>query len=311
MRLSRLWSVITSVIILGLSLTSGCQPDDETGVEHIRIATGNAAAVYHVYGEAYAKAIRRKTPGMRPTVLTTAASKQNIEMVRDGTAEVAFSQADVAAAAQSEEFAALARLYDDHLHLVVPASSALHQLTDLREHRVSIGEIDSGTSITVERLFAIASIIPERDLAARRLDLDESVREFRAGNIDAFFFSGGLPVAPITELARSTSIRLIDLSDYIAPMRKAFHGFYSERVIPHSAYGLKPITSIGVANYLVVSTRMSDQTAYSLTKTLLTSRDELAAAHPTGARLNPRVAIGTKPLPLHPGAARYYRDVKT
>lgn len=298
------------MILIVISLTTGCEPYDKTSFKNIRIATGNSTAVYHVYGEAYAKAIRNKAPDLRPTVLATAASEQNLEMIRDGTAEVAFTQSDVAAATNNGDFTALARLYDDHLHLVVPADSALNALTDLRGHDVSIGEINSGTSITVERLFTIASISQDRDLSVHRLDLEESIAEFRRGNIEAFFFSGGLPVAPITRLAESTNIRLIDLREYISPMRKTFQGFYSERVIPESAYGLKPVISIGVANYLVVSTRMSDQTAYSLTAILLTSRDELSAAHPTGSRLNPRVAIGTQPLQLHPGAKQYYRSAK-
>lgn len=301
-------------LVLTLVVAAGCERQVLQLGGDIRIATGSPAAVYYVYGSAYARLIKKRLPNVKPTVLVTPASGRNVAMLLDGRADVAFAQADAAAeaakAAPPRRFVALARLYDEHLHLLVRDDSPFRKLTDLKGGTVAIGELDSGTSLTTERLLTVAGIVPGRDVTTRAMTLDESVSALRANKIDALFFSGGLPVGAITELARHTNVRPLDLREYIKPMRSAYGPYYSERVMPGSTYGLDPVVSISVATYLVVSSDMSDQMAYELTKTLITGREALATAHPAGARLTARNAICTKPLTLHPAAARYYRSIK-
>lgn len=304
-------------------LALACDPADDDVRGRIAIATGSTGAVYYAYGTAYAALLRRELPGVRPAVLPTAASERNVEMVLDGSAQVAFTQADIAAAAlgparpgadapaRHGTLTALARLYDDYFHLVVRDDGPVRSLADLPGHRVSTGEEGSGTFVTATRLLAVAGIEPTRDLAERRLGLDDSVTALRAGRIDAFFFSGGLPVTAIAGLARDTRVRLVDLGRYVAPMRRAYGDYYTERILPGSTYGLPPVVSIGIANYLVVRDDLPEPMAYALTRVLITGRDQLARAHPAGARLNRRNAISTQPLRLHPGAVRYYRKTKT
>jgi TRAP-type uncharacterized transport system substrate-binding protein len=67
---------------------------------------------------------------------------------------------------------------------------------------------------------------------------------------------------------------------------------------------------VAVPNLLVVSASMPDDLAFDLTRLLMERRDVLAAAHPAAERLDLRAAIATEPVPLHRGAARYYRSVK-
>jgi TRAP-type uncharacterized transport system substrate-binding protein len=71
-----------------------------------------------------------------------------------------------------------------------------------------------------------------------------------------------------------------------------------------------PVRTIGIPNYLVVSERMPEATAYALTRAIFEERADLAERHPVAARLNVREAINTYPLRLHPGAARWYRENK-
>ncbi|TML21675.1 MAG: hypothetical protein E6G35_17175 [Actinobacteria bacterium] len=72
-----------------------------------------------------------------------------------------------------------------------------------------------------------------------------------------------------------------------------------------------PTVTVGVANYLAVRTSMAEPVAYRLIRALFEHRDVLAAAHPMGSRLDRGEAINTYPLPLHPGATRYYRQMKS
>jgi uncharacterized protein len=294
--------------------TTACQNAADEPSGRIRIATGSTTAVYFAYGTAIAEQIRHWYPKAQPAVLVTAASAENVMLVRDGNAELGFTQADIAASdaasASPGQLMALARLYDDYVHLVVRADSGIRKLADLHGQRVSVGAPGSGTGITAERLLSVAEPGIATSLQLSRLGLDDSAAALREKRIDAFFFSGGLPVAAIQRLAQAVPIALVDLREYVQPLRKRYGEFYAERTAPASAYGVAPTVSIGIPNYLVVRASMPEPLAYALTRLLFESRDALARAHPVGARLNTRSAISTPPLPLHPGAARYYREVK-
>jgi TRAP transporter TAXI family solute receptor len=279
----------------------------------LRIATGSQTAVYYLYGGAIATLIRQRLPKVQPSVLVTAASAQNVKMVLEGSAEVGFTQADIAADTSNAPaaLAALARLYDDYVHLVVRRTGPIQSLADLIGRKVSIGAPGSGTGITANRLLTVGlNGLPGR-VNTLQYGLDDSAAALRDGRIDAFFFSGGLPVRAIASLAQSVTVRLVDLHDYVERLRAQYGEYYADRVVPRSTYsGVEATQTIGIPNYLVVRASMAESMAYALTKLLFDGRDTLAKAHPAGARLNVRSAISTPPLNLHPGAARYYRSVK-
>jgi TRAP transporter TAXI family solute receptor len=144
----------------------------------------------------------------------------------------------------------------------------------------------------------------------RNLNLDDSIRALSAGEIDAFFFSGGLPVAGIKQLSAQIPTRVVDLSPWAAGLREAYSDVYVVRDVPTSAYQTPAVATVAVPNLLVVSASMPDDLAYALTRLLMEKRDVLAAAHPAAEGLDIRSAIATLPVALHPGAARYYRSVK-
>jgi TRAP transporter TAXI family solute receptor len=285
----------------------------------LRIATGGPGGVYYVYGQGIAAAVRGHLPGLKPSVVATGASIENLTMVAGGTAEIAFTLSDCAAAASAGQppfqaalpISALARLYENYLHVVVPAAGPVRGLRDLAGKRVSLGAAGSGTEVIASRALSAAGIDPRSGLTALRYGVDDSVRELSAGRLDGFFFSAGLPVSAISTLARATPVRLLDVGDLVAPLRGQYGELYAERTIPASAYGLDgPVSTVGMSNYLVVAAGMAPELAYSVTRLLFERREELAAAHPEARRLDRGAAIGTYPLVLHPGAVRYYREAK-
>jgi TRAP transporter TAXI family solute receptor len=286
------------------------QSDGAEATGTLRIATGSPGAVYYRYGNAIAELARRYLPHVHASVLSTNASQVNVDYLLSDTADVAFTQADIAAgneAAHPGQLAALARIYDDHIHAVVAAGGSITTIHELQGRRVSVGAVGSGTAITADRILGVTAVTVDRV----QLGLDDSVKALRAGQIEAFFFSGGLPVAAIAELARLFPIRLLDLADSVDSLRRTYGDHYAERVVPASTYeGISPTVAVGIANYLVVRLTMAEPLAYGVTRLLFEGRDELAKAHRAAGRLNIRSAISTQPLALHPGAIRYYRAQK-
>ncbi|MBU2665793.1 TAXI family TRAP transporter solute-binding subunit [Actinoplanes bogorensis] len=295
--------------VTAAGLVESCSPaPDHPGP--VRIATGGRGGVYARLGDAIARALAEDYPSLRTEVLETTASAANLRMISAGQAEVGFTQADILTGTGLPQPAALARIHDDFLHLVVRADSDARAVTDLRGKRISPGSSGSGTEVTVTRVLAAAGMRLGPDIESVPLGVDESTRALVAGRISGFFFSGGLPVDAISGLASRVPLRLLGLSLYLPALRKEFGEVYAERTVPRSTYGVPSVQTISVPNYLVAAGALPDDVAYALTSTLLGRRDVLAATHPAAERMNHMAAIATDPLPLHPGAARYFKETK-
>ncbi|RZU54198.1 hypothetical protein EV385_6146 [Krasilnikovia cinnamomea] len=301
-------TVLTGMATMALTACVGKTPESR----RIRIATGSPTATYYAIGSALARLVGRELPGTGADVLATAASAENVQLIFGGAADVGFTQADVLVSGGGSPpgIVALARVYDDLLHLVVRADSPIKTLEDLKGKTVSVGAHGSGTAVTVARLLDVAGMSAPTMVDRQELNLDDSLRALAAYGIDAFFFSGGLPVAGIKQLSTRGRARLIDLSRWAGDLRRTHSEVYVVRNVPVSAYQTLPVATIANPNLLVVSASMADDLAFDLARLLMERRDELAAAHPAAERLDPRSAIATLPVPLHPGAARYYQSVK-
>ncbi|WP_412740758.1 TAXI family TRAP transporter solute-binding subunit [Krasilnikovia sp. MM14-A1259] len=278
----------------------------------IRIATGSPSGVYYAIGSALGRLSTRELPATQADVMVTAASAENVRLITSNQADVGFTQADVlvSGAGSTPGVAALARVYDDLLHLVVRADGPIKTLEDLKGRTVSVGAHGSGTAVTVGRLLAVAQMSESGVIDRRELGLDDSLQALSRFEIDGFFFSGGLPVAGIKQLNSQSRYRIVDLSKWVGDLRSTYSEVYVVRSVPISAYQTPPVATIAVPNLLVVSSAMREELAFDLARLLMERRDVLAAAHPAAERLDIRSAIATEPVPLHPGAARYYRSVK-
>jgi TRAP transporter TAXI family solute receptor len=301
-------SVAGLVALLAIAGCVGRAPEHR----QIRIATGSPTGVYHAVGTALAGVIKQQFPKLDVSVLVTAASAENVQLILNNGAEIGFTQADilVSGGGPPPAMAALARVYDDLLHLVVRADSPIRTLEDLKGKRVSVGARGSGTVVTVGRLLSVAGMSGAGVVDQTELNLDDSISALSHKEVDAFFFSGGLPVAGIKQLGGEAPIRIVDLSKWASSMRRAYSDVYVVRNIPTSAYQMPAVSTIAVPNLLVVPASMPEDLAYDLTRLLMERRDVLAAAHPAAEGLDIRSGIATLPVPLHPGAARYFRSVK-
>ena len=285
----------------------------------IFLATGNTTGVYYQLGGGYADIISRHLSGYEARAEPTGASGENITRLVEGDMEIAFSLADTAAdaiagrgafAGRPQPVRALARVYSNYTHVIVRVDAKITDLAALRGKRVSTGSPKSGTDVIAGRLLTAAGLDPDRDIRRARLSLPETVARMRAGELDAMFFSGGLPTPGIADLLTGARDRfaLLPIADLIEPLSAAHGSVYTTAELPRKAYDTPAGTpTMTVANMILVSADMPDQLAYDLTRLLFTYQADLAAAHPEARNFNRQSAATTDPIPLHPGAARYYQ----
>lgn len=174
-------------------------------------------------------------------------------------------------------------------------------LADLAGRRVAVGRLSSGTDIAAARVLAAADLDPDTVEAGAATAADA----LRRGEVDAFFVTGGLPTPAVAGLAEQVPVRLLPL--------QARHGeSYQVRSVPAGTYpGIDAtVQTVGIPNLLVVRDDLPEGTAYRLTELLFSAKPELVAAHPEARGLDHRSALGSSPIPLHPGAVRYYQAAK-
>ena len=288
--------------------------------ERLSIATGGTGGVYFPYGGAMANLISEYVEDVEVTAEVTSASVDNMLLIDSKDADIAFVLGDTAfdAVQGNEPFeeavpaVALATLYNNYTHVVTTDDSGINTVADLEGRTVSTGAAGSGTEVIANRILEAAGLNPDEDISREQLGASESAAAIRDGNIDAYFWSGGLPTASVTDLGATPNVglRLIPNGN-LAPQLVAEYGdFYSLATIPAETYPDQDedIDVIVVPNILVVNEEFDEELAYQILTAIFEHQDELIAAHPAAGELSLESAVQDSPLAFHPGAIRYYEE---
>jgi hypothetical protein len=313
--------LIRCVVGLGAAACIACGGDGAPASRFLSIATGGTGGVYYPYGGGLAKVLNENLPGVRASAEVTSASVDNLKLIRDGKADVAFALADTVADAVAGRgafsgapvpAASLAVLYSNYTQVVTLTRTGITSVADLRGKTVSTGSPGSGTEVIALRVLRAAGLDPDQDLTHQGLGASESADALKDGKIDAFFWSGGLPTGAVQDLSHTSgiSIRLIPTADLLPALQREYGDLYFRLEIPASAYpGVDaPVPVVGVANVLVVNRAMPDDLAYDITRVLFAEQAALAAIHPEARNLSPARAVLGSPAPFHPGAARFFKE---
>ncbi|MEU8774164.1 TAXI family TRAP transporter solute-binding subunit [Streptomyces sp. NPDC048606] len=298
---------------------SGCSDGPAPGPP-LRLATGPEGGPYNAFGKALARAVTASGRGVRLEPVTTAASVDNLRLLREGSVELALAMADVAedAALGREPFTAplttltaLARVYVNYTHLLVPADGPVHDVGALAGRPVAAGAAGSGVQVVAGRILRDPGRAGGAEAPRERaLGLAESVTALREGSVDALFWAGGVPTPALAALARERPLRFLSLDDRVGPLRERHGPVYSAVTLPAGVYGLtEPVGTVGVGNYLLARRDVPDGAVGELLRVVFDRWRELMGEVTAGARLEPRFAISTGRVPLHPGAVAHYRSV--
>ncbi len=288
--------------------------------ERISIATGGTSGVYYPYGGALANLLSEEVEGIEATAEVTAASVDNMLLIEQGDAELAFVLADTAYDAvqgndpfeQAVPAQALATLYNNYTHVVTLGDKGIDSVADLRGKRVSTGAAGSGTEVIANRLLRAAGLDPEQDIEREQLGAGESASALRDGNVDAFFWSGGLPTSAVTDLGATPNVdlKLIPNGEFADELQAAHGAFYGVATVPAGIYPGQDeeLDVVVVPNVLVVNESLDEELAYNIVRAMFEHRDDLIAAHPEAENLTLENAVQNSPIPYHPGALRYFEE---
>ncbi len=286
--------------------------------QFINILTGGTSGVYYPMGVAISKIFSEKMQGVRPSVQATKASVENLNLIQQGKGELAFTLGDsLADAAKGVEEAGfkkpldqlrgVAGIYANYIQVIASKDSGIKTLADLKGKRLSVGAPKSGTELNARAILKAAGI-EYKDLGkVEYLPFGESVELIKNRQLDATLQSAGLGVASIRDLANSVPITVVEIP---AAIVDKVGSPYVKVTIPKGTYEGQEadVPAAAVKNYLVTSAKLPDDVVYGMTKAIFESLPDLQAAHSAAKAIKLDTALEGMPVPLHPGAAKYFKE---
>jgi TRAP transporter TAXI family solute receptor len=290
------------------------------GQQFINILTGGQSGVYYPLGVSLSQIFAKAIPNVKATAQVTKASAENLNLLQAGRGELAFSLGDAVSSAwkgdedagfktKLDKLRGLSATYNNYIQIVASADSGIRTLADLKGKRVSVGAARSGTELNARAIFKAAGLSYQDLSKAEYLPFGESVELIKNRQLDATLQSAGLGVASIRDLATSVKIVVIPIpADVVAKVGDAA---YQPSVIPANTYEgqTADVPTAAIANFLVTQSGVSNELAYQMTKALYDNLDTLYAAHNAAKAIKRENAVKGMPIPLHPGAEKYYREV--
>jgi TRAP transporter TAXI family solute receptor len=284
----------------------------------INVLTGGTSGVYYPLGVAIGKIYGDKIPNVKTQVQATKASVENLILLQQGRGEIAFTLGDSLKAAwegdeeagfkaKLDKLRTIGAIYPNYIQIVATAESGIKTLADLKGKSLSVGAPKSGTELNSRAILAGAGVTYKDLGKVEYLPFAESVDLMKNRQLGATLQSAGLGVASLKDLSSSASISVVavpkETVDKIGPP-------FISAMIPANTYTGqdKDVPTAAVVNYLVTSSAVSDDLAYQMTKLIYESLPELANAHAAGKEIKLETAATGSPIPLHPGAIRYYKE---
>lgn len=299
---------------LGLGLSGVAQAQ-----QFINVLTGGTSGIYYPLGVALSQIYGKAIPEAKSSVQSTKASVENLNLVQAGRGEVAFTLGDSLSAAWKGDpevgfkaplakLRGLAAIYPNYVQIVASAESGIKSLADLKGKRVSVGAPRSGTELNARAVFKAAGLSYEDFGKVEYLPFGESVELIKNRQLDATLQSAGLGVASIRDLATAVKIVVVPVPADV--IEKIGDAAYQAATIPAGTYDGQEgdVPTAAINNYLVTHEGVSDDIAYKMTQALFDNLDQMVSAHAAARNIKLENAAKGMPLPLHPGAEKFYRE---
>jgi TRAP transporter TAXI family solute receptor len=315
------WGIIgiTVALVVGIALTLQVSAAQRV---FLTLATGSPGGVYYPLGGGMAVAIEKTVDDLRCAAESTGASVENCRLVGSGDSDMGMVMGSVAYRAlngqepfeKKYDLVALFQMYPAPEHIVTTTKSGIKTIGDLKGKKVSIDVPGSGCATMAAVMLEEAGFDLKKDLTIANLSQTESVQALKDGVVDAAFFNFAYPGAAVMDLSATRDIVLVPVQKDLADKIINKYPYYVKITIPGNTYkGVdSDVLCLGDSNILIANSKMKEDIAYKVVKAIFSNVKEgkyaLINIHPIAAQLTPANAVNS-PLPLHPGATKYFKEV--
>jgi TRAP transporter TAXI family solute receptor len=287
--------------------------------QFINILTGGTSGVYYPLGVALSNIYAKAISDAKSSVQATKASVENLNLLQVGRGEIAFALGDSVSLAWAgnkeagfpaklDKLRGIAGIYPNYIQIVASADSGIRTLADLKGKRISVGAPKSGTELNARTVLGAAGVSYKDFNKLEYLAFGESVDLMKNRQLDATLQSAGLGVSSIRDLANSIAIAIVPIPAQV--VRKINDPAFAPAVIPAGTYQgqSEDVPTVAIGNFMVTQSDVSEDLVYQMTKSTFENLDALVAAHVAAKTIKLENSLTGMPVPVHPGAARFYRE---
>ncbi len=292
-------------------------PGSSVDQEFMSLGTAGTGGIYYPLGGAIASRLSITDTLRQYTAEVTGGSVENVNRLGSGQMDVAMAIASTVYQAQTGDgdfedpisgLRAIAPLYANMTHILVPASSPAQTVADFAGMRVSVGAAGSGTE-QLARHVLDAHGLSYDDIEPRYLSFAESSAALRDGAIDAAIISVGFPASSVLEATTTADMRLIAFEDDVLAAMLEEHPYYVPGEIPEGAYpGVDQVVqSLAVMNWVIAMESLEDDVVLTVLDIFENDRASLEQVHDMARQID-LDGLNTPPIPLHSAAARWLAE---
>ena len=289
-------------------------------VKKVTLATGGTSGTYYGFSGVVAQRLNEVLKdNMKINVISTGASKANIQLVNTNDAQIAIVQNDVMSyaynktdmfeadtAAPYTSFSAIASVYPEAIQII--ANKSINSIYDLKGKKVSVGDAGSGTEFNAKQILAAYGIDIETDITKNNQSFADSCDGLKNGILDAAFLTAGHPTVAVTELASNYDFNVLNIDTEHANQLISKYGFYTVVNIEKGTYPVltNDVQTVAVMATYVANNKLDEETVYAFTKGLFEEKGNFN--HAKASLLDVNKGKDGIAIPIHPGAEKYYKE---
>ncbi|WP_193176565.1 TAXI family TRAP transporter solute-binding subunit [Oricola nitratireducens] len=294
------------------------------------LATASTGGTYYPVGVAISTLTKVKLEPKQKigmSAISSAGSGENVKLLRDGEAQFAILQGlygyyagsgtgPIAADGPQKNLRSVSMLWQNVEHFVIDSDKAktgtIEDMVALKGEPMALGSQNSGTIGSNRTILAGFGIDIDKDYELVYGGYGPSAEAVQNGKAVGMSTPAGVPVSAVTQLfsAMGDKVTLLGFTPEEIDKANSGKNLWTEFLIPAGTYpGLdKDVTTIAQPNFLATSADVPEEDVYQITKTMYENLAFLQAIHPATKAMALEKAIAGLPVPLHPGAARFYKE---
>ncbi len=317
---ARSWTKLLSVAALaGLMALSGATAFASD--KNLVIAGSSVKGTWYRFAGGVASLVDKYIPGYSATAQPSPGSIKNLRDMRMGEIDIAMVLPDAAYQCYNslppfekekpyKDLRAIFNTYSFPMHILVKEDSKVKSLKDMKGLRIGVDAPGSTSKMVTEAILREVGITPDQ-VTFRHMSVSENAEALADGNVDVSFILTGNLSAAVSQLMTMHEVRYVPIDPKILAALNKKQPYFVPGVIKAGAYGKikQDIPCLTMWGVLCTTTKMSDDFVYQLTKVVFQHRDQLIKVLKLAEEMTPERASHDLPVPLHPGAMKYYKEI--
>ena len=295
-----------------------------SGGTHYDLTLGTAASTgtYYVVGAAIANEVNTKNPDLTVVAQTTNGGVENVNLCMSGEMDLGMTNADAAywsshgggsgfyeIYAEPGNVKGVMRLYESQGHMITTANSGIETYEDLRGKTVCLGPPSSTIPAMSIAILEAYGINTDSDIKAGYYSIDEGLEKLTDGVIDATFFVASAPASGLTSASATSDLKFVDAGEEILKQVVEKYPYYTAATTKEGAYpNMNSVNTLKIYTEIIASGDVPEEAVYQFVKGALEGQPDYVDAHVACQEINAETAASAA-AKLHPGAARYYREL--